>query len=325
MRVLRPKLEPAPTGDAADDPHGQALRAHRWQARGAYAPETERKLRSGTAAFLAWCRAHGHAAFPAAPAILAGYIDAAQGRVRPATIASHVWAVSRQHLAAGLPDPSRDQAVRLALRRFRRAQGTAQRQAAPLGEREVAAILATTRGSDLHSRRDRALLLLARDTMCRRSELVGLQVADLERDPDGTATLLVRRSKTDQEGAGRVVYADRAATAALGIWLAAAGITRGPIFRAVRGRGLIGGPLDGNAVAVIFKKLARRAGLDPRRVSGHSTRVGTTQDLVADNVALAELMILGNWKSAAMPARYAARRLARRNAMAQYHARRRTA
>ncbi len=42
-------------------------------------------------------------------------------------------------------------------------------------------------------------------------------------------------------------------------------------------------------------------------------------------VALAELMILGNWKSAAMPARYAARRLARRNAMAQYHARRRTA
>ena len=161
---------------------------------------------------------------------------------------------------------------------------------------------------------------MARDTLCRRGELTALLAEDLVLEADGSVTLLVRRSKTDQEGQGRVVYLDRDATAAL----QAAGLAQGPLFRAVRGRATIGGPLDGNAVALIFKQLAARAGLEASRISGHSTRVGTVQDLVADQVSLPELMILGNWKTPTMPARYGAWRLAKRNAIAQYHAKRRT-
>ena len=324
MRVLVPKAEPQAETDADDDPHLLALARHRHAARGAFAAETERKLRSGSAAFLAWCRAQGQIALPATPEVLAAYVDALAGHRKPATVASHVWAVAAQHRAAGLVDPAASAVVRLALRRCRRAAGTAQRQAAPIGERELAAILATSRGQDLHALRDRALLLVARDTLCRRGELVALLAEDLVPDRDGSATILVRRAKTDPEGQGRVVYLDRDATAALQRWLQAAGLAQGPVFRAVRGRATIGGPLDGNAVAAIFKQLARRAGLEASRISGHSPRVGTVQDLVADQVGLPELMILGNWQTPTMPARYGARRLAKRNAIAQYHAKRRT-
>ena len=57
---------------------------------------------------------------------------------------------------------------------------------------------------------------MARDTLCRRGELVALLAEDLVPHQDGSATLLVRWSKTDQEGQGRVVYLDRDATTALG-------------------------------------------------------------------------------------------------------------
>jgi integrase len=51
---------------------------------------------------------------------------------------------------------------------------------------------------------DRALLLLGFAGALRRSELVALDVADLESDADGVR-IIIRRSKTDQEGAGDFV------------------------------------------------------------------------------------------------------------------------
>src|SRR5438309_715945 len=50
--------------------------------------------------------------------------------------------------------------------------------------------------------RDRALLLLGFAGAFRRAELVGLNVEDVAFTSEG-ATVTIRRSKTDQEGAGR--------------------------------------------------------------------------------------------------------------------------
>jgi integrase len=59
-------------------------------------------------------------------------------------------------------------------------------------------------GSTLRDLRNKALLTVAYTTLCRRSELVALQRADLETEADGFGTVTIRRSKTDQEGAGEV-------------------------------------------------------------------------------------------------------------------------
>ena len=49
------------------------------------------------------------------------------------------------------------------------------------------------------------MLAVAYDTLMRRSELVALEVADVELADDGSGTVLVRRSKGDQAGEGAVV------------------------------------------------------------------------------------------------------------------------
>ena len=53
----------------------------------------------------------------------------------------------------------------------------------------------------LAGQRDRALLALGFAGALRRSELVALGIADLTAAPDGLR-VLIRRSKTDQEGEG---------------------------------------------------------------------------------------------------------------------------
>ncbi|MBL6459536.1 tyrosine-type recombinase/integrase [Belnapia sp. T6] len=72
----------------------------------------------------------------------------------------------------------------------------------------------------------------------------------------------------------------------------------------------------------ILKRLAKRAGLNPTAISGHSARVGMAQDLVAGGADLVAVMQAGRWKSPTMPARYAERLLANRGAVAGYYGQR---
>ncbi len=143
----------------------------------------------------------------------------------------------------------------------------------------------------------------------------------LARAEDGSGTALVARSKTDQEARGSVGYLAARTMTALGAWCAAARLTGGPIVRGVHKTGRLGRPLDPGDVARVFKKLARRAGLDSAAVSGHSCRVGMAQDLVAFGADLPAVTQAGRWQTPAMPARYAERLLAARNVVAQFHAR----
>jgi integrase len=54
--------------------------------------------------------------------------------------------------------------------------------------------------------RDRAMIALGYDTLCQRSEFVGLRVEDIAPSQDGAAQILVRRSKNDRFGTGRLAY-----------------------------------------------------------------------------------------------------------------------
>ena len=111
------------------------LEQHARHAQGALAPETERALRKAAVAFTSWATAQRLVVFPAAPETVAAYMDALalEGR-KPASIRQAVWATATLHRAAGLPDPSKAEPVRLALKRMGRSLGTRQRQAAPLGD-----------------------------------------------------------------------------------------------------------------------------------------------------------------------------------------------
>jgi integrase len=84
--------------------------------------------------------------------------------------------------------------------------------------------------------RDRALLLLGFAGAFRRSELVSLDVADLQ-FCDGGLRVTIHRSKTDQEGQGATIAIVPGSTAcpvkAVRSWIEAAGLSDGPLFRPV--------------------------------------------------------------------------------------------
>jgi len=126
--------------------------------------------------------------------------------------------------------------------------------------------------------RDRALLAIGFAGALRRSELVALRIEDLTWVDDGVRILL-RRSKTDQAGAGQEIVIPRGLkirpVAALEAWLEAAKITEGLLFRCVRKGGAVRPqPLRGIDVARVVQRYATCIGLDASQYAGHSLRSG---------------------------------------------------
>ena len=291
------------------------------QADGAFADNTVRAIKGDTAIFTGWCAERGLEALPASAVTVALFIDAMAESRKPATVRRYVASIGHLHRAAGQDDPTKASPVKLALKRLGRQHGSRQTQAAPFGEMAVERVLATTKDR-LIDCRDLALLMVSRDMLARRSEVVALQVEDITYSNDGTSTVLVRRSKTDVAGEGAVLWLSPRTTSALKRWLESAGITEGVVFRSVDRGQRVGGSLDAGDVARRFKEMAERAGIDASLISGHSARVGMAQDLVAHGAELAAVMQAGRWKSPTMPARYAERLSAGRGAVAQYYGKR---
>ena len=311
-------LEPIAPADA--EQALQTLSAWDTMAQGAYSKNTRRAWQADGAVFQAFCERAGLAFFPASPLTLRQFIEHCIGvGKRPATIRRYLATIARAHLAAGLTSPCASEPVRLALKEMGQKTSARQRQARPLGWAEIERFLKTA-GKGLRADRERALLCVAYDTMARRSELVALDVEDLTFAPDGSGTALIRRSKTDQAGEGARAYLSRETVRYVRHWQTTARIDDGAVFRRLIGRRRVGERLHADIVADIFKRVGKWIGLPTEEVasiSGHSIRVGATQDLLALNIDLASVMQAGRWKSTAMPMRYGEHILASKGGMAR--------
>ena len=242
------------------------------------APATRRAYRSDFAGFVAWCSVQGAAPLPADPATVARFLAAAAiAGSKPATLTRRMAAIRYAHRLAGHPTPTDAEPVRAVMRGIRREKGTAPDQKAAATADRLRDMLATIPDT-LTGRRDRALLALGMAGAFRRSELVALEVRDLIRMPEGLQ-VTIRQSKTDQEGRGHVIAILRGSrlrpVRAVQDWLDAAGITEGPVFRSVDRHGRVSAAaLSPQSVALVVKRCAEAAGLDPDEFAGHSLRRG---------------------------------------------------
>lgn len=257
------------------------------------APSTRRAYAASWARWTGWCQARGACPLPAAPEHVAAWLtELAQAGLRPTTLDRHLAALAAAHHAAALPSPRTHPSLRAVLRGIRRTHGMAARQVAPLRVEDLRAAL--PRGDDSRSVRDRALLLLGFSAALRRSELVALDLGDLERRPEGLV-LTLRRSKTDPERHGEQVGVPHArreelcAVRAVEAWRSR--IDGGALFRPVDRHGHISGArLSDRAVADVVKEAAARAGLDPLTFSGHSLRAGFATSAAAAGLPEREIM-----------------------------------
>ncbi len=288
-------------------------------ASGALSRNTERALRSDLKVYSSWCRSEGLRPWPARAVPLVRFIGTMARMKAPATVRRYVSSIVALHRAAGWKDPLANMTVRMAMQRMYRKQGRRQVQASGLTWPLRKRLLASS-GNRLIDARNRALLAVAYDAMLRRSELVSLQVSDLSMEPDGSATLLVRRGKTDPQGEGAVLFLAPDTADLVMEWLRQGGIDEGFLFRSIGRGGIPGGGLNPGQVPRIYKSMAKNAGLGKDIVaglSGHSTRVGAVQDMIASGIGLPAILQAGRWKSTSMVNRYGERLLARRGGAAQ--------
>jgi integrase len=275
------------------------------------APNTHRAYRAAVAAFSAFCEASGRRTIPASPPSVAAYLasQASEGR-RCSTVSVHAAAISYAHRVAGHPNPCDSALVREVVRGIRRTTGVAPKQAAALTLPRLAQAVMRLDRTSVRGRRDAALVTLGFALAARRSELVALDVEDLEDDGEGLL-VRVRRSKTDQEGQGAVLYVPQArelldvcALRAVRAWLRDIAETTGPLFRSIRKGGAIGGRLSDRAVDLVVRSVSRDVG-GAVPFSAHSLRAGLVTTLAAQGRTELEIMEQSRHKSSAMVRTYA--------------------
>ena len=318
-------IQPHPDGDSGALtalPEGQRSRVS--DALGAaYSKGTRRVYDSHWASWLRWAVNLGARPLPAAPVHVAAYIaDRAEEGWRPATMQIALAAIAHSHRVAGLDSPTSDEGVRATMRGLARSLGRSQKQAPGLTRDCLAAIRAVAcqprrgRGgrseTEEYARKrglvDIAIASVMRDGLLRRGEAAAATWADVSQEADGTGRLLVRRSKTDPEGIGVVLFLSAQAMADLEATRPENAGADDRIF----------GLSSGEQIRYRLQAAAKAAGLG-KNFSGHSARVGMAQDLARVGIELPALMTAGRWTSPTMPARYTRAELAGRGAVARYY------
>lgn len=289
-------------GDLAEHAHDYVARAK--------AENTLKAYRTDWADFTTWCDAQGLTAMPAEPGTVVLYLTSLirAGR-KHSTLQRRISAISQAHQAARQENPTRSADVKVLMAGIRRTHGTAQEGKAPAVIEDVRLMVRHLPPSLLGDR-DRALLLVGFAGAFRRSELVSLDVSDVNLTRDG-AIITLRRSKTDQEGQGRKVgipYGSRPETCpvrALERWLEVSGITEGALFRPINRHGhMQPGRLSDKAVALVVKKYAEAVGLDPAKYAGHSLRAGLATSAAAAGASERAIMAQTGHRSVNMVRRY---------------------
>lgn len=268
----------------------------------ALAPNTLRAYRDDLRDFRTW-----GGTLPTTPSVLAEYLASRAAALSPHTLARRIVGIGQTHTLQGWPDPSKSELVRAVMRGIRRAKGTAQRRVEALYGQALAD--ATRSEHDATAVRDRAVLLLGSATAFRRSELVALDVEDLAFVSQGLV-VTQRRGKTDPWAAGRRIAVPTrpdalCAVQAVRDWLTFAQIHQGPVFRRMtRSGAVLPQRLAPQSIALVVKKRAAAAGLNPIDVSGHSLRAGYVTNAITQGFSLLRIQRQTGHRSIEMLARY---------------------
>ena len=227
------------------------------------------------------------------------------GALAHSTLVHRIAVLSKAHSNKAATNPCKGAEVREALSHLRKAyarRGSLVQKKAALTRLPLEQLLATC-DTSLKGLRDRALLLFAWSSGGRRrSEVADADMAWLQQIAPGQFLYDLRLSKTNQSGVDRpenLKPVVGVAGQALQLWLDAANITSGPMFRRIFKGGRLGdSALTALSVNNIVKERCALAGVEGD-FSAHSLRSGFVTEAGRQNMALADTMAMTGHQSAA--------------------------
>lgn len=272
------------------------------------AKNTHKAYSAAWRVFVTWCETNAETSAPVSLDALRRYAAHRSSEVKFATIAIDCAAIRREHYERGLVSPTELFEFKEFMAGLRKKMGYAARpKAAAVADvtKKMADACDTT---TLLGLRDRAMILVLFATGMRRSELAAMRWEDVEMQPL-EVRFLIRKSKTDQAGRGRLVRmpSERGSLycpmKALEAWSSAWKERSGVIFRSLSKRSY-GGPLTSAYFCDVVKNAAKAAGFDESEFGGHSMRRGHVTQAARAGKTIEQIMAKTGHRDANTVVRY---------------------
>lgn len=235
-------------------------------------PNTLRTYRSMCRKFQAWCESNNLSHLPASAETIALYISSLGESASFSTLDSTLAAIEAAHEKSGVSisgDHTLYRRVRKGIRRTHKGNQTL-KQAPAMTVLELKNVCLSL-GNSLKDHRDRALLTVCFFGAFRRSELVSLDIEDLEFNDKGVAVSLLQSKTSDTKQYIYIAYArdqEICPVRALKTWIEISQLKEGAVFRSLLKGNKIATRLSGHAVSAIIKMHFGE------EFSGHSARRG---------------------------------------------------
>lgn len=246
----------------------------------------------------------------AAEALIAQGLRPALTPPAPSTLDRRIASWRAFHRMRNLPSPFAAPLVQQARQKARKALARPRAPKSPRPvTREVLTALLASCDDSLRGIRDRAMLTLAfASGGRRRSEVTGLDLADVDLRPFKTRGLIWLRlleTKTTGKGDAPRLPLKGPAARALVHWVETAELSGGPLFRPVsRSDRVLNRRLAPDALRVILRHRLALAGLPEDFATPHGLRAGFLTQAALDGAPLAAAMALSLHRSAIQAQRY---------------------
>ena len=260
------------------------------------ANNTLRAYQSDFRDFSAFCSKNGFTSMPTQPKIIALYITNLSKSSKFSTLKRRIASISVIHKLKGFYLDTKHPIIMENLHGIKRTLGSRQKAKKPLLINDLKLIINVINEDEI---RNKALILIGFAGGFRRSELVNIEKEDVEFVNEGVK-ILVKRSKTDQSGEGiikAIPYFENKefcpVTALKRFIENESSNENGKIFK-----------ISDKSVALIIKRYAQKAGLDPSKYAGHSLRSGFATTAAEFGAEERNIMAMTGHKTTQMVRRY---------------------
>ncbi len=266
---------------------------------GAYAPNTIKAYYSDVSHFVDWCQRQNFTPFPATGPEMIDYLENSLAEYSFLTIKRRIYAIRKVTILLGCEDPTAPKNLILltgasgAPSRIAQVNPRALTRDCCCAQLRLSQIRWWEFATEPSSR-------LGMISLARRSEISSLQDADIEFLPDNAIRGIIRKSKTDQFGRGRLTFGSKRSTKLIKSWLKKKPEDIPWLFCAINHDRCLDRPLCDRSVNEIIKKsIVRVKGHKPRdwEISGHSLRIGAAQDLLIQGHETIAIMRAGGWRT----------------------------